>query len=122
MATSKSGYGTGLGHLPAGQVLTARGSNGTSWMSPGTSVDSQNAIQIGNPNPVITFAMNGNITTPTGTISADDWITVIQTMKRLIMDMSQDQDIISKYPYIQDVAHTWLINELKGKDDGNKEI
>ena len=122
MATSKSGYGTGLGHLPSGQVLTSSGLNGSSWMAPGTSFDSQNAIQIGNPNPVITFAMNGNITTPVGTISADDWITVIQTMKRLIMDMSQDQDIISKYPYIQDVAHTWLINELKGKDNGNKEI
>ena len=104
----------------SGQVLTANGLNGTSWMN-STNHTPTNAIQIGNPNPVITFHMNGNITTPAGTITSDDWIIAIQTMKQLIMDMSKDQELASKYPYIQDAAHSWFMKELKGKDNGNNE-
>jgi hypothetical protein len=36
-------------------------------------------------------------------------------MKQLIMDMSQDKELASKYPYIQDAAHTWMMNKLKGE-------
>lgn len=132
MATSKPGYGAvpptpyinygGVGAQGAsGQVLTASGMNGTSWMSQGITTAPTNAIQIGNPEPVVTFHMNGNITTPAGTISADDWITAIQVMKQLIMDMSKDQELASKYPYIQDAAHTWFMKELKGKDNVKNE-
>ena len=105
----------------SGQVLTASGMNGTSWMSQGITTAPTNAIQIGNPDPVVTFHMNGNITTPAGTISADDWITAIQVMKQLIMDMSKDQELASKYPYIQDAAHTWFMKELKGNDNVKNE-
>ena len=104
----------------SGQILTANGMNGSSWMN-STNHAPTNAVQIGNPEPVVTFNMDGNITTKAGTITAEDWIIVIQTMKRLIMDMSKDQDMISKYPYIQDLAHTWFMNELKGKDNGDNE-
>ena len=105
-----------------GQFLTATGMNGSSWMSQGITTTAQpNAIQIGNPDPVITFRMDGDIITRAGTISADDWISVIKVMKQLIIDMSKDQELASKYPYIQDAAHTWFMNELKGKDNGNKE-
>ena len=102
-----------------GQFLTANGSNGTSWMSQGITTAQPNAIQIGNPDPVITFRMDGDIITKAGTITADDWISVIKVMKQLIMDMSKDQELVSKYPYIQDAAHTWFMNELKGKENGN---
>jgi len=105
----------------SGQILTANGMNGSSWMAQGTLYNTSSAIQIGGEEPIITFKHNGDITTKAGTISAEDWVTVIQTMKQLIMDMSKDQELVSKYPYIQDIAHTWLINELKGKDNGNKE-
>ena len=117
MATSKPGYGA----VPppylnspgaAGQILTANGLNGTSWMAPPVPT---NAIQIGNPDPVVTFHMNGNITTPAGTITAEDWITTIKIMKQLIMDMSQDEELASKYPYIRDAAHSWMIEKLKGE-------
>jgi len=123
MATSKPGYGA----IPpgaqgsSGQILTANGMNGSSWMSQGISNIQPNAIQIGNPDPVITFRMDGDIITKAGTITADDWISVIKVMKQLIIDMSKDQELASKYPYIQDAAHSWFMNELKGKDNGNKE-
>jgi hypothetical protein len=110
MATSKPGYGAIPPVIPRGQILTANGMNGSSWMSPPVP---QHAIQIGNPDPVITFNMDGNITTKTGTITAEDWVTTIKIMKRLIMDMSTDQELASKYPYIQDAAHSWLMEELK---------
>ena len=120
MATSKAGYGAipptpyitgGIG--ASGQVLTANGMNGSMWSSQ-TITAPTNAIQIGNPEPVITFHMNGNITTSAGTITGDDWISVIKVMKQMIMDMSEDEELVSKYPYIRDAAHTWFMNELGG--------
>ena len=124
MATSNPGYGAippaNVG-LPGaqgsnGQILTANGMNGTSWMNQSiTATTSTNAIQIGNPDPVITFHMNGNIATSAGTITADDWITTIKVMKQLVMDMSQDEELVSKYPYIRDVAHSWMMEKLKGE-------
>jgi len=121
MATSNPGYGAIPPGGTNGSFLTANGMNGSSWMSQGISNIQPNAIQIGNPDPVITFRMDGDIVTKAGTISADDWISVIKVMKQLIIDMSKDQELASKYPYIQDAAHTWFMNELKGKDNGNKE-
>ena len=124
MATSKAGYGaipptpyiTGGGVGASGQVLTANGMNGTSWMNQSiTATTSTNAIQIGNPEPVITFHMNGNIATSAGTITASEWISVIKVMKQLIMDMSQDEELASKYPYIRDAAHSWMMEKLKGE-------
>ena len=127
MATSNPGYGaippspyiTNSGVAGAsGQVLTANGMNGTSWMSQMpqgiTQHNTTSAIQIGNPNPVITFRMDGDIVTRAGTITAEDWISVIKVMKQLIIDMSKDQELASKYPYIQDAAHSWFMKELGG--------
>jgi len=96
----------------AGQVLTANGMNGTSWSKP---MQHTNAVQIGNPDPVITFKLDGDIVTKAGTITADDWITTIKVMKQLVMDMSQDEELVSKYPYIRDVAHSWMMEKLKGE-------
>jgi hypothetical protein len=122
MATSKPGYGAippltmgqinnniSLGGGSSGQFLTANGLNGTNWVNQNNTT----AIQIGNPDPVITFKLDGDIITKAGTISAHDWISVHKVMKRLIMDMSNDQELVSKYPYIQEAAHTWLMEELK---------
>lgn len=126
MATSKPGYGAipPAHNLPpyvgaqgaSGQVLTSSGLNGSSWMMNQTiTASTTNAIQIGNPDPVVTFNLDGNITTKAGTITAEDWITTIRVMKQLIMDMSQDEELASKYPYIRDAAHTWMIEKLKGE-------
>ncbi len=104
----------------SGQFLTSNGMNGTSWMNQGINIAQPSAIQIGgNPDPVLTIHYDGTITTKAGSITAEDWISVIKLMKRLITDMSKDQELVSKYPYIQDAAHTWFMNELKGKDNGN---
>jgi hypothetical protein len=115
MATSKPGYGAIPPGPPgpqglSGQILTANGMNGSNWSVPPT-----NAIQIGNPDPVITFKLDGDIVTKAGTITADDWISVTKVMKQLIMDMSQDEELASKYPYIRDAAHNWMMNKLKGE-------
>ena len=125
MATSKPGYGAipptpyisnGGAIGASGQILTANGLNGSSWMMNQTiTTPTTNAIQIGNPDPVITFHMNGTITTPAGTITNNDWISVVKVMKQLIMDMSQDEELASKYPYIRDAAHTWMMEKLKGE-------
>ena len=124
MATSNPGYGAippaNVG-LPgaqgaSGQFLTANGMNGSSWMmNQNITASTTNAIQIGNPDPVVTFGLDGSITTKAGTITADDWITTIKVMKQLVMDMSQDEELVSKYPYIRDVAHSWMIEKLKGE-------
>ena len=126
MATSNPGYGaipsvhnaipSSIGAQgSSGQILTANGMNGSSWMSQNIATAQPNAIQIGSPNPVLTFAMDGTIATPVGTITAEDWISVIKVMKQLIMDMSKDQELVSKYPYIRDVAHSWMMEKLKGE-------
>ena len=103
----------------SGQFLTANGLNGTSWSMQNITTQSTNAIQIGGSEPVITFGLDGTITTKAGTITAEEWISVIKVMKQLIMDMSKDEELASKYPYIQDAAHSLFMNELKGNNDGN---
>jgi len=114
MAISKPGYGA---IPPTGYVLTSNGINGSSWVPQGITQHNTtaNAIQVGGSDPVLTFGMDGTITTRTGTISAEEWITVIKIMKQLIMDMSQDEELVSKYPYIRDAAHTWMMEKLKGE-------
>jgi len=109
----------GYGAIPgAGSILTANGANGTNWMNQGMNLNAtQSAIEIkNNSDTFIAFNTDGTITTKAGTISADDWIMVVKLMKQLIMDMSKDPDIASKYPYIQDAAYTWMLTELKGKE------
>ena len=117
MATSNPGYGAIPPGGVSGQVLTANGLNGTNWSAhniPQTTAT--NALQIGgNPNPVVTFHYDGTIVTKAGSITSDDWISVIKVMKQLIMDMSQDEELASKYPYIRDAAHSWMMDKLKGE-------
>jgi hypothetical protein len=110
MATSNPGYGAIPPGGTNGSFLTANGMSGSSWSTQHT-----NAVQIGNPDPVITFKLDGDIVTKAGTITADDWITTVKVMKQLVMDMSQDEELVSKYPYIRDVAHSWMMEKLKGE-------
>jgi len=114
MATSKPGYGAIPPGGTNGSFLTANGLNGTNW-SAHNIPQHTNAVQIGNPDPVITFKLDGDIVTKAGTITADDWISVIKITKQLIMDMSNDEELVSKYPYIRDAAHIWMMNKLKGE-------
>lgn len=106
----------GYGAIPgaAGQILTANGVNGTNWANQGMTINTtQSAFEIRNDRHTIVFNTDGTITTKAGTITSEDWITTVRLMKRLIMDMSKDPDMVSKYPYIQDAAHEWLMKELK---------
>jgi hypothetical protein len=62
---------------------------------------------------ILTITTEGEIITPKGKIHVDDWINVITVMKQLIMDMSKDENLASKYPYVQEAAHKWLMDELR---------
>lgn len=73
-------------------------------------------IQFGDDDPVITFYKDGNIKTKAGIISAEDWTLVVKLMKQFIVDVANDPETASKYPYMKDAAHAWLIDELKGKE------
>jgi hypothetical protein len=116
--TTSNNY-PGYGAIPpggqAGQFLTANGVNGTSWMQQGMSLNAtQSALEIkNNERTFVAFNTDGTITTKAGTISADDWIMVVKLMKQLIMDMSNDPETASKYPYIQEAAHSWMMTELR---------
>ena len=73
-----------------------------------------NAIEIRNgTNTVLSVTTEGNIMTRSGAVHVDDWVTIINVMKQFIMDMSKDEDLASKYPYIRETAHRWLVDELR---------
>lgn len=75
---------------------------------------STNAIEIRNgTNTILSVTTEGQIKTNAGTVHVDDWVTIINVMKQFIMDMSQDEDLASKYPYIRETAHRWLMDELR---------
>lgn len=75
---------------------------------------STNAIEIRNGvDSVVTVTTEGYVETAAGKIHVNDWVTVTNVMKQLILDMSKDENLASKYPYIQDAAHKWLVDELR---------
>jgi hypothetical protein len=95
-----------------GNVLVSN-SNAANWSV--TSNASSNAITIRNKNGenVITFHNDGIIETTTGKIHADEWIQVTMIMKQFIMDVAKDEEFAKKYPYVKDMAHSWIMNELR---------
>ena len=38
---------------------------------------------------------------------------VANIMKQMILDISRDEEVVSKYPYIREAAHTWFMQTLK---------
>jgi hypothetical protein len=118
---TQPGYGAvppgavGSSPLTMGHAYTTNNTSGL-WNAISGTAPVTHAIQIGNP-AIITFGVDGTITTKAGTISAEEWISVIKVMKQLIIDMSKDKELASKYPYIQDAAHSWFMQELKGREE-----
>ena len=79
-----------------------------------TSNFSTNAIEIRNgDNSILSVTTDGKIVTDAGTVHVDDRITTVKVMKQLIIDMSKDENLASKYPYIRETAHRWLVDELR---------
>jgi hypothetical protein len=104
MPTSQISYGV---------PYTTVGFNGTGSIL-GSNINSEAVvIKNGGGENIITFHKDGTIETSAGKINADEWVSLTLLLKQLIMDMSKDPDLVSKYPYIQDVAHGWLMKELK---------
>jgi hypothetical protein len=122
MATSKPGYGAvpPISHLPpyvgtqgsSGTFLTSS-SNGTAW-SVSSNITSE-AITIRNKNgeSMLTFHNDGTIETAGGKIHADEWVQITMIMKQFIMEVAKDEESAKKYPYIKDMAHGWIMNELR---------
>ena len=74
-----------------------------------------NAITIKNKNgdDVMIFHNDGMIETKSGKIKADEWIQIALVMKQFIMDVANDEESAKKYPYVKDMAHGWMMNELR---------
>ncbi len=88
--------------------------NASSW-SISSNVNPYNAITVKNAagETVITFHNDGIIETASGKIHADEWIQVTMIMKQFIMDVAKDEEFAKKYPYVKDMAHGWIMNELR---------
>jgi hypothetical protein len=107
----------GYGAIPVNSA-GAVGSSGLYMSSNGSkpvwSTSPTNAIQIGNPDPVLIFNVDGTIKSASGnTISVEDWMMTVKVMKKLIMEMSKDDEVAKKYPFVRDAAQDWLMEELK---------
>jgi hypothetical protein len=104
-----------INQLPGvNSVLVSNGGIGSTTSA--WSVGSQNAgtLTINNgQESVITFHKDGIIETTAGKIHASDWIQIINVMKQFIMDVANDPETAEKYPYIKDMAHTWMMDKLK---------
>jgi hypothetical protein len=97
----------------AGNVLVSNG-QAANW-SVTSNVNSNNAITVKNTagETVITFHHDGIIETASGKIHADEWIQITMIMKQFIMDVAKDEEFAKKYPYVKDMAHSWIMNELR---------
>jgi hypothetical protein len=58
--------------------------------------------------------IEGRVASGNESIDAVELIQVANIMKQMIIDISQDEEIASKYPYIKEAAHVWFIQALKG--------
>ena len=76
-------------------------------------VGTTSVFEIRGNDSVLSITQDGVVTTPAGKMHVDDWIIVTNVMKQLIMDMGKDENLASKYPYIRDAAHKWLVDELR---------
>jgi hypothetical protein len=62
---------------------------------------------------VLIFHNDGMIETKSGKINADEWIQIARIMKQFIMDIASDEETSKKFPYIKEMAHTWVMDELR---------
>lgn len=110
MANSLNGYGA-IPPMPNG-IVGPVGMPGP----PGNSMfynTINSAFEIKGSESVLTISLDGMVKTKAGSIHVDDWIIVTNLMKQLVIDMSKDENLASKYPYIRETAHRWLIDELR---------
>lgn len=103
----------GIGAGSNGNTLSISNSNNAAWSV--TSNVTSEAITIRNKSGenVLTFHNDGTIETAGGKIRADEWVQVTMMMKQFIMDVAQDEEFSKKYPYVRDMAHGWIMNELR---------
>jgi len=113
MATSHPGYGA----IPPSIVNQLPGMSGSSsWnMVSGILPPNKSALQVKaeDGSTVLDISYDGVITTKAGTISIDQWVASTNVMTKLIMEMSKDDELSNKYPFIRDAAHEWLVNDLQ---------
>lgn len=102
----------GIGANGNGNTLAISSGSNAAW-SLASNVTSE-AVSIRNKQgeTVLTFHHDGIIETAGGKIHADEWVQITMVMKQFIMDVAQDEEFAKKYPYVKDMAHTWVMNEL----------
>lgn len=70
-------------------------------------------LQVGAGKSQIVLTTDGRLFCNGESISAEELIQIALLMKQLILDISQDDELASKYPYIREASHSWLIKSLK---------
>jgi hypothetical protein len=80
-------------------------------------ISSNGLVGLGNSNmktsSISLAGENAKISTDHGDIVLKDLIEIMVVMRKLIMDMSTDEDINKKYPYLRETAQSWILKELR---------
>ncbi len=103
-----------INNLPGNNgYMFANNVNSPSWQV--ASNIRSDAITIKNKDgeDVLIFHNDGMIETKSGKIKADEWIQIATVMKQFIMDVAGDEETSKKFPYIKEMAHTWVMDELR---------
>lgn len=80
----------------------------------GTSTTTSTGLSVGNDRNQIHITNDGYIRVGDDSIKVVELLQVANIMKQMIIDISRDEEIVSKYPYIKEAAHTWFMQTLKG--------
>ena len=80
----------------------------------GTSATTTNGLSVGNDINQIHITNDGYIRVGNDSIKVVELLQVANIMKQMIIDISRDEELVSKYPYIREAAHTWFMQTLKG--------
>jgi hypothetical protein len=124
MATSHPGYGAVPPASPLAtgttMVNTITGQTsiwaGSSWnAASGILPPNKSAMHVKaeDGSTVLDISYDGIITTKSGTISIDQWVVSTTVMTMLIMEMSKDDELTKKYPFVREAAHGWLVRDLQ---------
>jgi hypothetical protein len=82
--------------------------------SPFNGTTTSTGLSVGNDANQIHITSDGYIRVGNDCIRVVELLQVANIMKQMIIDISRDEEVVSKYPYIREAAHSWFVQTLKG--------